>query len=132
MENINSTDNKFRMGDHVRVPQYDKTATVEDILYSNKLDTWLYTVRFDDSPVDFGRPLAEDEIEGVKENASYRFEISQQGALVTARMLKTVDGEEKEVAAGHAWVRSEDDLGYAQAASYAAGWIFRLIKGEGN
>ena len=95
MENINSTDNKFCIGDHVRVPQYDKTATVEDILYSNKFDTWLYTVRFDDSPVDFGIPIAEDEIEAIKENASYRIEISQQGALVTARMLKTVDGDNR-------------------------------------
>ena len=40
MENINSTDNKFRMGDHVRVPQYDKTATVEDILYRCGCDPW--------------------------------------------------------------------------------------------
>lgn len=120
---------EFNIGDRVRSVQYNKDGIVEDKLYSNKNDDWMYTVKFDGQDVPFGRAFSEDELEGISET-TYRYEVFQADNNVMVAVLYEVYGNiEKEIARYHGHIMHGGMLGVAQAASYAMKKIYLNLGG---
>lgn len=114
---------QFQIGDKVIVAKHNKEAIIEDVLYSNKTDDWMYVVRFADSPYPFARPMNGDELLSVV-SKSYRWEVSLTDNVVVAVMYE-IDGDiETEIARQHGHIMHEGLIGVAQAASYAMKRIY--------
>lgn len=121
---------EFNIGDRVWSQQYKKSGVIEDKLYSNKFDDWMYTVQFDDSGVPFIKPLMGDDLELAVENKTYRWEVFQaDNNVITAVMYEICGDSEKEVARQHGHVMYEGLIGVAQAASYAMKKIYIGMNG---
>ena len=120
---------EFNIGDYVWSKQYNKYGVIEDKLYSNKLDDWMYTVQFDDSGVPFIKPLLGDDLEAV-DGKTYRWEVFQaDNNVVTAVMYEVCGDSEKEVARQHGHIMHEGLIGVAQAASYAMKKVYIGMNG---
>lgn len=120
---------EFNIGDRVLSLRHNKEGVIEDKLYSNKLDAWMYTIQFDDSGVPYTTPLLGDDLEALVDK-SYRWEIFQAGNnMVTAVMYEVVGGVEREVDRKHGHVVHSGAIGFAQAASYAMKKIYIGMNG---
>lgn len=116
--------NEFNIGDRVWADHYRKYGVIEDKLYSNKLDEWMYTVKFDDSKVPFVKPLLREDLEEVVEDKQYRYEVFQAENVMVAVMYE-IDGDtEREIKRYHGHIMHEGIIGIAQAASYAMKKIY--------
>ena len=121
---------EFNIGDRVWSKQYNKSGVIEDKLYSNKFDDWMYTVQFDDSGVPFIKPLLGYDLELFTENKSYRWEVFQaDNNVVTAVMYEVCGDSEKEIARHHGHIMHEGVVGVAQAASYAMKKVYIGMNG---
>ena len=127
----------FQIGDKVLAVKTNKTAVVEDVLYSNKTDDWMYTVKFDGCTVANTRPMSADELRTVAPK-TYRYEVFQAEDVMTAVMYE-IDGDiEREVDRQHGHIIHSGVIGVAQAASYAMKKIYigmndgKYIGTEGN
>ena len=117
--------NEHNIGDKVLSLQYHKTGVIDDKLYSNKADDWMYIVSFDDSGVPFAKPLPGYDLEPVVETKDYRWEVFvADNKVVTAVMYVTEGGVEREVDRKHGHIMHSGDIGIAQAASYAMKKIY--------
>lgn len=125
----NNENAQFGIGDKVVVVKHNKTAIVEDVLYSNKTDDWMYMIKFDDSPIAFARPMASFELKAVAPK-SYRFEIFQADDNVMTAIMYEIEGEiEREVDRQHGHIIHYGEIGVAQAASYAMKKIYIGMNG---
>lgn len=115
---------EFNIGDRVWADRYGKYGVIEDKLYSNKLDEWMYTVKFDDSKVPFVKPLSREDLEPLEEDKQYRFEVFQAENVMVAVMYE-IDGDtEREVKRYHGHIMHDGIIGVVQAASYAMKKIY--------
>lgn len=121
--------NEYDIGDRVRSIQYDKYGVIEDKLYSNRSDDWMYMVKFDDANVMFAKPLCGEDLEpALKRN--YRYEVFLADHNVVVAVMYEINGEyETEVARYHGHIMHEGILGVAQAASYAMKKIYLKLGG---
>lgn len=121
--------NEFNIGDRVLSNRYGKTGVIEDKLYSNKLDDWMYTIKFDDSDVPFVKPLLSEDLEEICDNKEYGFEVFQAENVMVAVMYE-IDGDtKKEIKRYHGHIMHNGILGIAQAASYAMKKIYTEMNG---
>ena len=81
------------IGDHVMSLQFQKSGVIEDKLFSNKQDDWMYIVKFDDSKTPFMKPLSGNDLEYIN-NKEYRFEVFQADNVMVAVMYE-VDGDQE-------------------------------------
>lgn len=115
---------KYEIGDRVLVAKHNKTAVVEDVLYSNKADDWMFIIKFDDSPFDFAKPVSADELKPITPK-TYRFEVFQADNNVMTAVMYEIDGDiEREVDRQHGHIIHKGEIGVAQAASYAMKKIY--------
>ena len=84
---------ELHIGDRVMSLQFQKCGVIEDKLYSNKEDDWMYIVKFDDSKVPFMKPLFGNDLE-VIDNKEYRFEVFQAENVMVAVMYE-IDGDKE-------------------------------------
>ena len=121
---------EFNIGDRVKSLQHNKQGIIEDKLYSNKLDDWMYTVQFDDIGVPYTTPLLGDDLEAVIDAKTYRWEVFQAGTnVVTAVMYEVIGDVEREVDRKHGHIVHNGAIGFAQAASYAMKKIYIGMNG---
>ncbi len=113
----------FQIGDKVVTVKTNKTAVVEDVLYSNKTDDWMYIVKFDESSFASVRPMGADELKAVAQK-TYRWEVFQAEDVVTAVMYEVNGDIEREVDRQHGHIIHSGAIGLAQAASYAMKKIY--------
>ena len=115
---------EFNIGDRVLSNQYGKTGVIDDKMYSNKRDEWMYTVKFDDSNIPFVKPLPCLDLEPLCDNKQYRFEVFQAENVMVAVMYE-IDGDtEREIKRYHGHIMHDGIIGIAQAASYAMKKIY--------
>ena len=115
---------EYEIGEKVLVVAHNKTATIEDVLYSNKTDDWMYIVRFVDSPVAFSRPMLSNELQAVAPK-SYSWEVFQADDNVIVAVMYEVCGDtKKEVSRCHGHIMHDGLIGVAQAASFAMKRIY--------
>ena len=115
---------EFNIGDRVFADRYGKYGVIEDKLYSNKLDDWMYTVKFDDSSIPFIKPLLGSDIGLVQDGKEYRYEVFQAENVMVAVMYE-IDGDtEREIKRYHGRIMHDGIIGIAQAASYAMKKIY--------
>jgi hypothetical protein len=121
--------NEFNIGDRVMSNLYGKTGVINDKLYSNKLDDWMYTIKFDDNNVPYPKPLLGRDLERIDDNKEYRFEIFQAENVMVAVMYE-IDGDtERELSRYHGHIMHEGLLGVVQAASYAMKKLYTNFNG---
>ena len=114
---------EFNIGDRVKSLPHKKYGVIEDKLYSNKLDCWLYTIALDGSFAPLSTPLTADNLEP-EEASLYRFEVFKADNVVTAVLYEIKNGVEREVARNHGHIMHSGIIGVAQAASYAMKRIY--------
>ena len=120
---------EFNIGDRVVSLKHSKSGVVEDKLYSNKLDDWMYTIQFDDSGVPFYKPFQADELEPYGEDKTYRYEVFQADNVMVAVMYE-IDGDTKrEIHRCHGHIMHDGLIGIAQAASYSMKKIYIGMNG---
>lgn len=108
---------EFNIGDRVYALQHKQSGIVEDKLYSNKSDDYMYIVKFDGGKECY-RPLYANEL--VFEQGTYRYEVKPAGKdVVVAILYETVGDVEREIGRGHGHIMHQGAIGFAQAASYA-------------
>ena len=120
---------EFNIGDRVIVQLLEKPAVIEDKLYSNKHDDWLYRVQLEDSDHPYIRPFEGDELDEAPAEQSYRFEVTKADNVVTAVMYAVSGNAEREVSRGHGHVIHAGEVGIAQAASYAMKKCYTAMNG---
>jgi len=120
---------EFEIGEKVVAVIHNKTAVIEDVLYSNKEDDWMYIVKFDDSPVAYARPMSASELKAVA-SKTYRYEVFQADDNVMVAVMYEIDGDtETEIARHHGHIMHEGLIGVAQAASFAMKKIYIGMNG---
>ena len=113
---------EFNIGDRVYALQYKQCGVVEDKLYRNRSDEYMYIVKFDGDR-ECCRPLYGNEL--VFEQGTYRYEIlPADNNVVMAILYETIGGVEREIGRGHGHVMHAGAIGFAQAASYATKKIY--------
>ena len=116
------------IGDRVRSLQFQKSGVIDDKLFSNKQDDWMYIVKFDDSLNPFMKPLSGNDLEYIN-SKEYRFEVFQAENVMVAVMYE-IDGDtEREVKRYHGHIMHDGIVGIAQAASYAMKKIYIGMNG---
>ncbi len=119
---------ELNIGDHVMSHLYQKSGVIEDKLYSNKQDDWMYIVKFDDSNAPFMKPILGEDLESINQK-EYRYEVFQADNVMVAVMYE-IDGDvEREISRGHGHIMHEGVIGVAQAASYALKRIYTGMNG---
>ena len=114
----------YEIGDKVVAVKFNKAAVIEDVLFSNKADDWMYIVKFDDSPITYARPMVADELKAVAQK-TYRYEVFQADENVMTAVMYEIDGDiEREVDRQHGHIIHKGLIGVAQAASYAMKKIY--------
>lgn len=111
-------ESKFKIGDRVR-SEWFGDGTVTDIYSGKNGGNYLYEVTPDDGVKDL---FDEDELKlipAVPEKAEYRFEIEVADNVVIARMFRCGKESKVEIKRNHGHVIHLNEVGYAQAASYA-------------
>lgn len=120
---------KYEIGDKVIAVRSNKTAVIEDVLYSNKAEDWKYIVKFDDSPAPYARPMSADELQAVAKK-TYRYEVFQADENAMVAVMYEIDGDtETEISRYHGHIMHNGLLGVAQAASYAMKKIYIGMNG---
>ena len=120
--------NKFDIGDRVKCIGNNKTAVVEDKLFSSKTESWMYVVKFDDSSIPFTKPLTEKELTAVIDT-TYRFDVFRADNMMVAVMYEVYGNVEREIDRFHGHIIHEGAIGVAQAASYAMKKIYTNMNG---
>ncbi len=120
---------EFNIGDRVIVQLLEKPAVIEDKLYSDKHDDWMYTVQLEDNDHPYIRPFEGDELDAAPAEQDYRFEVIKADNVVTAVMYAVSGGTEREVSRGHGHVIHAGEIGIAQAASYAMKKCYTAMNG---
>lgn len=116
---------EFNIGDRVVSLQNQKQGIIEDKLFSNKLNDWVYTIHFNGSFFPSTTAYSGANLELVVEDKSYRWEVFQaDNNVVTAVMYESVNGVEREVDRKHGHCIHAGAIGFAQAASYAMKKIY--------
>ena len=114
----------FQIGDKVVAVKTNKSAVIEDVLYSNLKDDWMYIVKFDDSNAPYVRAMGADELKPANPK-TYRYEVFQAGDNVMAAVMYEIDGDiEREVDRQHGHIIHSGLIGVAQAASFAMKKIY--------
>lgn len=119
---------EFNIGDRVRSITLGKAGVVEDKLFSNKADGFVYIVKFDDSTHPFYKPLPGGELVSVEE-PTYRFEVYRADNVMVAVMYEDGCESEREIGRFHGHIIHEGAIGVAQAASYAMKKLYTSMNG---
>ena len=126
--------NKFNIGDRVRIKDYNnlprhmqtcaiarlagKEAVIEDRLYSDAREAYIYVLTVDGYDTKSSVQFPEESLE-TKAPVTYRHDFEYLNNIVIAKFIKVEDGVETEIGRGHGHIIHEGDYGVAQAASYA-------------
>lgn len=136
----------YKVGDRIRIKKYDdipeefrnkgiarlcdKVGTIEDKLYSENSDGYVYKIKLDDHRGTSRILYTEDIFKPYSENKpEYDYEIEILDNVVVVRLYEEFGSIKEEVARGHGHIIHEGALGIAQATSYATKNILEKLNG---
>jgi hypothetical protein len=126
---------EFNIGERVRVKSNGKkgrmagaTGTIEDSMWSNKTNGFLYQISFDDF-VRSQKLYSSEELELCDENVTYCHEFEYLENVVVARFYEIRNEVKTEIGRGHGHIIHKGAIGIAQASSYALKKIFENMNG---
>ena len=119
---------EFQIGDKVGHVLRKSVGVVEDVLYSNATDKYVYSVKWDCLGMPSKANHDAEELYLI-DDREYRYEITLHENLVLAVLYERVNNDEFEVARGHGHIIHEGVVGYTQAAAYALKKIMLDVNG---
>ena len=119
---------EFQIGDKVGYIHQKAEGVIEDILYSNATDKFLYSVKWQGIGMPSRSQHNADDLYPINDR-EYRYEISLHNNVVVAILYEKANDDEFEVARGHGHIIHDGVLGFTQAASYALKRIMLEING---
>jgi hypothetical protein len=119
---------KFKIGETVRTVESNDKGTIVDILRSEATEFTFYRVQFQHEYRKTIRLIDEDSLVRVDEfdYSKVRFDMSIDNTIVVVRMMVG----DKEIARNHGHMIHENELGVAQAASWALKCIYQKLLEE--
>ena len=137
---------EFKIGDRVQVKEYadipedirnksiarlsGHIGTVEDKLWSDYNECYVYSIRFDGSSRKSSFMWTEDYLDKHEEHPTeYKYEIEVSDNVVIAYLYEIVGDTKTLVARGHGHIMHEGEIGIAQAGSYALKRLYLHVNG---
>ena len=120
---------ELAIGNKVGYVHSSAVGVIEDILYSNANDEFIYSVHWDCVGMPSISQHKNEELYLI-EDREYRYDISLHENVVVAVLYERINSaDEIEVARGHGHIIHEGVLGFTQAASYALKRIMLSVNG---
>ena len=119
---------EFQIGDKVGYVHHKAIGVIEDILYSNATDKFIYSVHWEGIGMPSRSQHDAEELYPINDK-EYRYDISLHENVVVAVLYEKVGNDEVEVARGHGHIIHDGVVGFTQASAYALKRIMLSVNG---
>lgn len=119
---------EFQIGDKVGYAHNKAIGVIEDVLYSNKTDKFIYSVHWECVGMPSRSQHDGEELYPIMDK-EYRYDIYLQENVVIAVLYEKVGNDEFEVARGHGHIIHDGLVGFTQASAYALKKIMLEVNG---